>query len=89
MAPGNLLSMRAFIMRKASDSGELSGAAVDTRISVWASAKGAKLVTANAAAAARIKRFMVFSPQLIGISKTIHQATAWIQGRRNQVTPAL
>jgi hypothetical protein len=65
MAPGNLVSMRAFIIRNASDSGELSGAAVDTRISVWASATGAILATARAAAAARIRRLMVFSPQLI------------------------
>jgi hypothetical protein len=39
-APGNLLSMRALIMRNASDSGELSGAAVEILISVWACANG-------------------------------------------------
>ena len=51
-APGNLASMRCLIMRNASDSGELSGAAVEMRISLWASTLGAASRLARAAAKA-------------------------------------
>jgi hypothetical protein len=51
--------MRALIMRKASDNGALSGAAVETRISVWAWAIGSTLSEAKATAAASSVRLMV------------------------------
>jgi hypothetical protein len=53
--------MRALIVRNASDSGELSGAAVETLISVWAWAKGHANKVATLMAVAMNVLFMLRS----------------------------
>jgi hypothetical protein len=53
--------MRALIMRNASDSGELSGAAVEILISVWACAKGKAKMVARLMAVAMNVLFMLRS----------------------------
>jgi hypothetical protein len=56
--------MRALIMRNASDSGELSGAAVEMRISVCACAIGKASAAAMASVAATSVRLMLNLPML-------------------------
>jgi hypothetical protein len=53
--------MRDLMVLKASDKGELSGAAVDTRISVWAWAAGKANAVAKKTAVAMKDRLMVRS----------------------------